>query len=223
VTQVDRIERDFRRVINSHSHGLDDVKEVVAGLDRTTGAVGEGLNLAISRIDADLEELNKQVNRRRRECKTNEAVLDLYKARLEELEKLFDLQSVKLAEMESRLDSVACRCGSTDKGKGREVVEVEESIPDVLGSPIQISSSSANVGSLSSSYLVPPVANESSSMGAMESLVSALVLVKDDDKENQQQPRIGVIAAYRRFEALQSGSTEAREFVRDVRTVLEEH
>jgi len=59
VTQVDRIERDFCRVINNHSHGLDELKEVFAGLDRTTGAVGKGLNWAVSRIDADLVELNE--------------------------------------------------------------------------------------------------------------------------------------------------------------------
>ena len=150
-------------------------------------------------------------------------MLELYKARLEELEKLFDAQNVKLAEMESKMDSVACRCGSSDKGKGREVVEVEESIPDVLGSPIQIHSSSANAGLSDSSYLVPPVANESSSTGAMESLVSPLVLVGDDDKENPPRPGIGVIAAYCRFEALQGGSTDAQEFVRETQAVLEEH
>ena len=44
MTQVDCIKRDFRRVINNHSHGLDELKEVFAGLDRTTGAVGEVVN-----------------------------------------------------------------------------------------------------------------------------------------------------------------------------------
>ena len=33
MTQVDRIEIDFRRVINNHSHGLDELKEAFAGLD----------------------------------------------------------------------------------------------------------------------------------------------------------------------------------------------
>jgi len=185
--------------------------------------MGEGLNSAVSRIDTDLVELNKQVNRRRRECETNKAVLELYKAHLEELEKLFNVQSVKLAEMESKMDSVACRCGSSEKGKGREVVELEESIPNVLGSPIRIPSSPANAGSSNSSYLVPPVANKSSSTGVEESLVSPLVLVEDDDKENTPRPGIGVIATYRRFEALQRGSTDTWEFVRETRTILQEH
>ena len=72
---------------------------------------------------------------------------------------------------------------------------MEESIPNILGSPIRIPSSSANVGLSDSSYLVPPVASESSSTGAMESLVLPLVLVDDDNKENPPRPGIGVIAA----------------------------
>ena len=212
---MDRIEGDFHRVINNHSHGLDQLKEVVEGLDQTTGAVGEGLNLAVSRINANLVELNQRVNHCCRECETNEAVLELYKACLEELEKLFDAQNIKLVEMEPRMDSVTCQCGSSDKGKGREVIEVEESIPNVLGSPIQIHPSPTSVGSLNSSYLVPPITNKLSSAGVMESLVSPLVLVDDEDKENELRPGIGVVAAYRHFEALQGGSTDAQEFVRE--------
>jgi len=66
----------------------------------------------------------------------NEVVLDLYKAHLAELEKLFNTQTVKLAELESRMDTGMCCCGKDAKGKGKEVVPVEEDIPDVLGSPI---------------------------------------------------------------------------------------
>jgi len=94
--------------------------------------------MAVSRIDADLTALNERVDRRRRECETNEVVLDLYKARLAELEKLFDAQTVKLAELESRMDTGMCRCGKDVKGEEKEVVPVEEDIPDVLGSPITL-------------------------------------------------------------------------------------
>jgi len=54
--------------------------------------------MAVSCINEDLTALNECVDRHHRECGTNEVVLDLYKAHLEELEKLFDTQNVKLAE-----------------------------------------------------------------------------------------------------------------------------
>ena len=66
-------------------------------------------------------------------CKTNKAVLELYKAYyLEELERLFNTQSILMEESESRFNSMACHCGSSNKGKGREVIEVEEAVPNVL-------------------------------------------------------------------------------------------
>jgi len=104
-------------------------------------------------------------------------VLELYKACLEELKKLFDAQSVKLVELESKMDSIACHCRSSNKGKGREVVVMEESIPNVLRSPICFQPTPTSPGSSNLSYMVPPVANESSSTVVEESLVSPLVLV----------------------------------------------
>jgi len=214
-----RVETDHRRVINSQTNHLDRLNEVVEALDCTTNAVGEGLNMAVSCIDADLTALNDRVDRHRQECETNEVVLDLYKACLEELKKLFDAQTVKLAELESRMDSGMCRCGSNIKGKEREIVSVEEDIPDVLGSPIVLPPTAGS----SSSYLAPPIAHKSSSAEVEESLVSPLVLMDEEDKENEPRPGIGVVNAYRRFEALQGGSMDALSFVRETRTVLQEH
>jgi len=88
-----------------------------------------------------------------------------------------------------------CCCGLNVKGKGREIVPVEEDIPDVLGSPIVLPPS-ISAGS-SSSYLALPIANKSFSAKVEESLVSPLVLMNDEDKENKPRPRIGVINAYR--------------------------
>jgi len=134
-------------------------------------------------------------------------VLDLYKACLEELEKLFDAQTIRLAELESRMDSGMCWCGSNVKRKGREVVPVEEDVLNVLGSPIVLPTT-ISTGS-NSSYLTPPIANESSSAEVEESLVSPLVLMNDEDKENQPRPSIGVVNAYHRFKVLQGGSMDA--------------
>ena len=154
---MDRIEADHCQVINSQTHSLDRLNKVVEALDWTTNAVGEGLNMAVSRIDANLVALNECVDCCRQECKMNE-VLDLYKAHLEELEKLFDTQNVKLVELESRMDSGICHCGFNVKGKGKEVVPVKEDIPDVLGSPINLPPT-ISAGS-SSSYPAPPIAKE---------------------------------------------------------------
>ena len=38
--------------------------EKVDEIDRTSNAIGEGLNLAVSRINADLRELDERVTRR---------------------------------------------------------------------------------------------------------------------------------------------------------------
>ena len=54
-------------------------------IDRTSNAIGEGLNLAVSRIDADLRELDDRVTRRRRECENNKVTIDLCQGRISEL------------------------------------------------------------------------------------------------------------------------------------------
>ena len=214
-----QVEADHRRVINSQTSSLDRLQEVVGTLDHTTNTVGEGLNMAISRINADLTTLNERVDHCRRECETNEVVLDLYKARLAELEKLFDTQTVKLAELESRMDTGMCRCGKDVKGKEKEVVPVEEDVPDVLGSPITLPPTAGS----SSSYLAPPIAHESSSAKVEESLVSPLVLMDAEDKENEPSPGMGLVDTYRRFETLPGGFADVVPFVRATRAVLQEH
>jgi len=93
---LDCVKADTRQVINSHSHALNKLGETMAALDRTTTAIGEGLNLAVSCIDANLVTLDEHVNRHHCECETNKVVLDLYKAHLEELERQFDIQSIQM-------------------------------------------------------------------------------------------------------------------------------
>jgi len=61
-----------------------------------------------------------------------------------------------MAELESKIDLVACRCGSSGKGK-----EKEEAI-SLLESPIVLQDSPTSAGSSNSSYLAPPIANEPS-------------------------------------------------------------
>jgi len=119
------------------------------------------------------------------------------------------------------MDSGMCCCGSNVKGKGREVVPVEEDIPDVLGSPINLLPT-ISTGS-SSSYLVLPIANESSSAVVEESLVSPLVLVNDEDKENVELPGAGAVITFNRLGVLQGSSMGAREFVQETRAILQDH
>jgi len=57
-----QVEADHHRVINSQMSSLDRLQEVVGALDHTTNVVGEGLNMAVSHIDADLTALNKCVD-----------------------------------------------------------------------------------------------------------------------------------------------------------------
>src|SRR6267378_919691 len=185
------------------------MRETVEALDRTTTAVGEGLNLAVSRIDADLTALDERVDRRRRECETNEAVLELYKARLEELEKLFDAQSLRMAELESKIDMVACRCGSSDENK-----ENEEAV-SVLESPIILQDSPTSASSSISSYLAPPVANEPST--------SSLTLVADENQENESRLGIGARIALGRMDRLPGLLSSPREYVREVQAITQEH
>jgi len=108
----------------------------------------------------------------------------------------------------------------TSRGKG-EVVPVEEDVPDILGSPIVLPPT-ISAGS-SSSYLALPIVNELSSIKVEESLVSPLVLMNNEDKENEPHPGIGVVNAYCCFEALQGGSMDASSFVRETRAVLQEY
>ena len=105
------------------------------------------------------------------------------------------------------MDSGMCRCGSNVKGKGREVIPVEEDIPNILGSPINLHPT-ISTGS-SSSYLTPPIANESSSVMVEESLVSPLVLMNNEDKENVELPGTGAVITFNHLGTLQGSSMGA--------------
>lgn len=76
------------RVSNAHTHTLNNLGEKLESLDHTTTAVGEGLKLAVSCVDANIKALDEHVDHCCQECKTNEALLNLYWARLNKLEKV---------------------------------------------------------------------------------------------------------------------------------------
>jgi len=118
---------------------------------------------------------------------------------------------------------MACYCGSSNKDKGKGVVGVEEVAPKVLGSPIQFHPSPTSAGSSNSSYLTPPIANESSSTLVAESLVSPLVLLDDEDKESQEHPGIGAVIAHHYINRLLDGPSVSQEFVRETCAILQEH
>ena len=69
--QFDRWESDTHRVINSQNTAVTNCVERVDEIDCTSNAIGEGLNLAVSRINTDLRELDEHVTRRHRECENN--------------------------------------------------------------------------------------------------------------------------------------------------------
>jgi len=62
-------------------------------------------------------------------------------------------------ELGAKVNSVSCQHGSSNKGKGKEAIEVEEVIPDVLGSSIHLGlASDANNEGSSGSCCTPPIA-----------------------------------------------------------------
>jgi len=60
-------------------------------------------------------------------------------------------------------------------------------------------------------------------MGGKESLVSPLVLVNNEDKENNPCPGIGAVTAYRHLGVLQGGSMDVWEFIKETQAILQEH
>ena len=124
--------------------------ERVDEIDHTSNAIGEGLNLAVSRIDTDLRELDERVTCHRRECENNEVIIDLCQGHISELEHIIEAQAQTIARLEERMEEVACKCCAQDKGKGKQRVVVPDS--PVLGSPIVLAQTSDPEESLDSSY-----------------------------------------------------------------------
>ena len=124
--------------------------EKVDELDCTSNAIGAGLNLAVSRIDADLKELDERVTRRRQECKSNEIVIDLCQGRINELERIIEAQAQAIARLKERMEEVACKCCVQDKGKGKQRAVGPDS--PILGSPIVLAQSS-----IRRSHQIPPM------------------------------------------------------------------
>ena len=118
---------------------MNNYVEKVDELDRTSNAIGAGLNLAVSRIDADLKELDEHVTHRHRECENNEVVIDLCQGHISELERIIEAQARTIARLEERMEEVACKCCIQDKGKGKQRAVVPDS--PVLGSPIVLAQS----------------------------------------------------------------------------------
>ena len=180
---MDRIEADHRRIINGHASHLSRQEDQLNTIEETSNAIGAGLNLAVSRIDADLRELDDRVTRRRRECESNEVTIDLCQGRISELERILKIQAQTIARLEERIEEVACKCCAGSKGKGKERAVVPES--PILGSPILLAPSSDREESSDSSYVTPPLAARSSPV------VASLQLVKEDSDVLVRPPGIG--------------------------------
>ena len=186
--QFDCWESDTRQVINSQTTAVNNCVEKVDEIDCTSNAIGDGLNLAVSHIDADLRELDERVTRRRRECENNEVVINLCQGRISELERIIEAQAQTIARLEERMEEVACKCCAQDKGKGKQRAVVPDS--PVLGSPIVLAQTSDPEESLDSSYVTPPLAARSPSVIAVRS-VTPLQLVDEELDVPVRPPRIG--------------------------------
>ena len=139
--------------------------EKVDEIDHTSNAIGEGLNLAVSHINADLRELDERVTRRRRECENNEVVINLCQGHISELERIIEAQAQTIVRLKERMEELACKCCTQDKGKGKQRAVVPDS--PVLGSPIVLAQSSDPEESSDSSYVTPPLAAQSLSVIAV--------------------------------------------------------
>ena len=162
--------------------------ERVDEIDCTSNAIGEGLNLAVSRIDTDLRELDENVTRHRRECENHEVVIDLCQGRISELEHIIKAQAQTIARLKERMEEVACKCCTQDKGKGKQRAVVPKS--PVLGSPIVLAQTSDQEESSDSSYVTPPLAAQSPSVVALRS-VTPLQLVDEEQDVPMRPPGIG--------------------------------
>ena len=156
---------------------MNNCVEKVDELDCTSNVIGAGLNLAVSRIDANLKELDERVTCHYRECENNEVVIDLCQGRISELERIIESQARTIAHLEERMEEVACKCCAQDKGKGKQRAVVPDS--PVLGSPIVLGQSSDPEESSDSSYVTPPLAVRSPSVVALQS-VTPLQLVDEE-------------------------------------------
>jgi len=143
-------------------------------LELKVNAIDEATRASLIRVDLDLEALDGQVNRRRRECETTEAELRLAKGRIELLEERLVSQRGLIEQLMARVDSMEgklCRCGK-GKGKGKEV---EKDI-SLLGSPLFLDRSLEEVIHSDDSYHTPPVVSSSQPSSSSSH--------QDSDKEN---------------------------------------
>ena len=162
--------------------------EKVDEIECTSNAIGEGLNLAVSCIDADLRELDERVTCRCRECENNEVVIDLCQGHISKLERIIEAQAQTIARLEERMEEVACKCCAQDKGKGKQRAVVSNS--PVLGSPIILAQSSDPEESSDSSYVTPPLAAWSLSVVTVRS-VTPLQLIDEEQDVPMHPPGIG--------------------------------
>ena len=104
------MEANTCQVINSRALSLNTYQEKLDLVDCTSNVISEGLNLAVSHINADLKELDNHVACHHRECKSNEIVINLCQAWVSELEWLIEAQAQVIAHLEERVKEVTCKC-----------------------------------------------------------------------------------------------------------------
>jgi len=147
------------------------------------------IDQALVNVNTEIQDLSSRVDRRRGEFAALDINLDVALDQIAALERLTNAQDDALKALAERLDSMEGRlCHCAEKGKGREV-EVE-SVPGILGSPIDLVNSSDGDGEESSdSYHTPP--------GGRPIPSTALTLVHAYSDISEERPGIG----YQRLES----------------------
>ena len=156
----------------------------VSCLEDQCKAFDDNANKVLGTVESDIQDLASRVDRRRAEFDALDISLDLAQDRIASLEHLTNAQDDAIKVLTAHLDSMEGRlCHCSSKGKGRKV-EVE-SVPGVLGSPINLGDSSDGDDEDSSdSYHTPP--------GGCPLPSTALTLVHAySDISDQERPGIG--------------------------------
>jgi len=150
-------------------------------------AMDEGVKTGFSRVDKDLEALDGQVNRRRKDNDLVVEKLQIAKGKIEVLEERSRTQRNMIEKLITRVKSMEDRLCRCRKGKGKgKAVEISSS--PVLGSPLVLDRPLAGSNS---SYHTPPVASSpmvsASSSGSDKENVaveSRLVEIKEEVMES---------------------------------------
>ena len=106
-------------------------------------------------------------------------VIDLCQGHISELECIIKVQAQTITHLEERMEEVACKCCAQDKGKGKQRAVVPDS--PVLGSPIVLAQTSDLEELSDSSYVTPPLATQSPSVVALQSVTPLQLVDKELD------------------------------------------